>query len=115
MQLPAAEHMRLLLDGAAIPRAVPAGLDALFALADRESLDGPGAIVWVRKRLVHPKDAAEPYRIDGLVWQTSQLLLEYAELLLLHQLRYGGRFVRRYPPGRWAHASERMPRASRAG
>lgn len=59
--------------------------------------------------MVHPKDPAQPYRIEGLVWQTLQLLLEYAELLFLFRLGYEGRFMRRYPPHRWANASEPVP------
>ena len=108
----AAERLRLLLDEARIRLNVPAGLDGLFELADQEGLDGPDATAWVRNRLVHPKDAGEPYRIDGLVWQTAQLLLEYGELLLLHRLGYRGRFMRRYPPNRWAHSSELVPWAA---
>jgi len=108
----AAERLRLLLVEAGIPPEVPPELDGLFELAERDGLDGPKAASWVRNRLVHPKDAGEPYRIEGLVWQTAQLLLEYGELLLLHRLGYKGRFVRRYPPHRWAHSSELVPWAA---
>jgi hypothetical protein len=104
-----AERLRLLLSQASIPTAVPNGLDALFLLAQQRGLDGPAATTWVRNRLVHPKDPGEPYRIQGLVWQTAQLLLEYAELLLLHGLGYNGRVMPRYPPGRFAHSSEERP------
>jgi hypothetical protein len=108
----AAERLRLLLVEARIPPEVPRELDALNELARRDYLDGPDAAAWVRNRLVHPKDAGEPYRIGGLVWQTAQLLLQYGELLLLHRLGYSGRFMRRYPPHRWAHSSEPVPWAA---
>ena len=108
----ASERLRLLLDEARIPLAVPSGLDGLAAMAVHHGFDGPEATAWVRNRLVHPKDAGEPYRIEGLVWQTLQLLLEYGELLLLFRLAYGGRFLRRYPPHRWAHSSEPVPWAA---
>ncbi len=102
-------RLRTLLVDAQIPPEVPRELDALHELATRVGKDGPGAAAWVRDRLVHPKDAGEPYQIGELVWQTAQLLLEYGELLLLHRLGYSGRFKRRYPPHRWAHSSEPVP------
>ena len=108
-KLNAAGVLRTLLADASIPNAVPPALDGLLALATRKGLDGPGVIAWVRNRLVHPKDPGEPYEIATLVWQTSQLLLEYAELLLLHRVGYSGRFTRRYPPHRWAHTNEVVP------
>lgn len=108
-KLNAAERLRHVLDHAEIPRSVPEDLDALRHLADEHTLDGPGAVAWVRNRLTHPKDAGEPYRLEGLVWQAAQLLLEYGELVLLHHLKYSGPFMRRYPPGRWNHTSEPVP------
>lgn len=107
--LHASGALRSLMTDALIPVDVPPGLDAVTELAQREGLDGPGAVAWVRNRLVHPKDPDEPYRIADLVWQTSQLCLEYAELLLLHRVGYLGRFQRRYPPHRWAHDNEPVP------
>jgi hypothetical protein len=104
-----AKRLRPLLEEAQVSLSMPSELDGLFELATRRDLDGPDAIVWVRNRLAHPKDPGEPYRIEGLVWQTAQLLLEYGELLLLYRLGYRGRFMRRYPPRRWAHASEPVP------
>lgn len=107
--LSARDVLSLLLGDASIPTAVPAELNALSTLSSRERFDGPSAVAWVRNRLVHPKDPSEPYRIADLVWQTSQLLLEYAELLVLHRVGYAGRFRRRYPPSRWAHTTESVP------
>ena len=108
----AADHLRLLLTEAGIPTDVPDGLPGLYDLAYQRGLDGPSATTWVRNRLIHPKDAGEPYRIKGLVWQTAQLLLEYGELLLLHGLGYHGQFMRRYPPYRSAHGSVPVPWAA---
>jgi len=105
----AADRLRLMLDEAGIGTDVPAGLDALFQFANSEGLGGPEVVSWARNRLVHPKDPAEPYRIEHLVWQTAQLLLEYGELLLLHRLGYHGGFRRRYPPHRWIGTSEPVP------
>ncbi len=96
-KLNAAERLRHVLERAGLPPGVPDDLDALYQLAHERTLDGPGAAVWVRNRLTHPKDAGEPYRLEGLVWQAAQLLLEYGELLLLHHLEYSGPFT--HPDG----------------
>lgn len=112
-RLNAAGVLRTLLEDASIPTEVPTALDGLLVLGIRKGFDGPDATAWVRNRLVHPKDSDEPYRIANLVWQTSQLLLEYAELLLLHRLGYNGRFMRRYPPHRFANSNEVVPWAVR--
>lgn len=105
----AATHLRQLLDEAQIPSAVPSDLIGLSKLAMEKGLDGPDATTWVRNQLTHPKDPEEPYKIEGLVWQTAQLLLEYGELLMLRRLGYKGHFTRRYPPGRWLGTSEPVP------
>jgi hypothetical protein len=111
-EMKAAARLRLLLEEAEMDLAVPADLDGLREVADERGIDGPDVTAWVRNRLVHPKDPDEPYRIRSLVSQTAQLLLEYAELLLLHRLGYTGRFMRRYPPHRWAHAGKIVPWAA---
>ncbi len=103
-ELGAAGKLRLLLNGASITTTIPPELDALQTLSATRSggaWDGPTALVWVRNRLVHPKSPAEPYEIEQLVWQSTQLQLEYLELLLLHRLRYERSYLRRYPPGGW--------------
>lgn len=107
-----ADRLRQLLTAAGIPPEVPPGLDGLDAHVlglKPKWRDGPGAIVSVRNCLVHPKDPEEPYMIEGLVWQAARLLREFGCLLLLHRLGYRGRFLRLYPPGRWAHSSEPVP------
>lgn len=105
----AAKKIRRLLADAEVAPDVPTGLPVLRDKAEERELDGPGIATWVRNRLIHPKSAGEPYQIEGLVWETSQLLLEYSELLLLHRLGYQGRVLRRYPPRRSAHDSHVVP------
>jgi hypothetical protein len=106
----ASENLRELLLAARIPVSVAPELDALEQLRAQESLaDGPEAVSWVRNRLVHPKDAGEPYRLKHLVLQTWQLVMHYAELLALHDLGYTGSFCQRFPAGRWAHSSSPVP------
>ncbi len=97
-----------MLQRAGIPTSVPHDLGSIFALLRRDIVDAPDAVAWVRNRLTHPKDAEEPYRIEQLLWDSSQLLAEYLKLLLLRRIGYDGRYQLRYPPGRWAHATTRL-------
>lgn len=107
------DHLRELLAAAGIPKNIPAALPALQQFATDEGLaDGPEVVTRVRNRLVHPKDAREPYRIQHLVHQAWELSMQYGELLLLHELGYRGRFCRRVPPRQWAHAREPVPWAN---
>lgn len=103
------EHIRALLANASIPADVPADLPELSQFAAKEGFDGPQALVWARNRLVHPKDAGEPYRIHNLVLHAWQLSMHYAQLLLLHRLGYRGPYAPPFPPGRFAHDSEAVP------
>lgn len=99
-----------LLDAASIPKDIPAALPALQQFATNESLtDGPEVVTRLRNRLVHPKDAREPYRLRHLVSEAWQLSMQYGELLLLHELGYRGQFGRRIPPREWAHEREPVP------
>jgi hypothetical protein len=82
---------------------------ASLTSADGAHLNGPEAIAWVRNRLVHPKDVAEPYRLDGLLLEAWQLLMHYCELLLLFDLGYAGSYCVRFPSGQWAHDSRPVP------
>lgn len=106
--LAAADKLRELLVEANVPPEEPAELAALAQLISEKSgeqhplEDGPAAITWVRNRLVHPKDAAEPYRIEQLLLDIWSLQLQYADLLLLHEVGYASQFRKRFPPGRWA-------------
>ncbi|MCW2608743.1 MAG: hypothetical protein JWO60_3436 [Frankiales bacterium] len=115
----AADNLRELLEDARIDTSVPADLNDLERIRTDErhpeALAGaPEAIAWLRNRLVHPKDANEPYRLRHLVLQAWQLLIEYGELLLLHDLGYTGSHNSRHPLGRWAHDSNPVPWASEA-
>jgi hypothetical protein len=95
-----------LLDAAGISTDVPPELASVEKLSEaKEQLSGPEAIVWVRNRLVHPRDAGEPYRLTGLLVQAWQLLMQYSELLLLFEVGYTGSYCPRFPAGRWAHDS----------
>lgn len=108
--IPNHDHLRELLAAASIPMDIPAALPALQQFAIDESLaDGPEVVTRLRNRLVHPKDAREPYRIRHLVLQAWQLSMQYGELLLLHELGYRGQFCRRVPPREWAHEREPVP------
>lgn len=66
-------------------------------------------IAWVRNKRVHPKDAGQPYRIEGLLADVWSLFLQYPELLLLAEVGYRGEYRKRFPPGRWAHTSFPVP------
>jgi hypothetical protein len=116
--LGASNVIRELLDFAGVPRTPPPELHGIGALIaghtapDSDVTDGPGAIVWVRNRIAHPKDANQPYRINSLMWNTWILALQYSELILLHELGYKSRYRPRVPPNRWAHSSELVPWAS---
>ena len=62
----------------------------------------PDACWWTtrnrsHRRLVHPKDAGEPYR----AWR---LVTEYGELLLLHRIGYKGKYLSRTDTGEWANS-----------
>jgi hypothetical protein len=113
-QLGADGVLRRLLASASIPTNIPDDLGALHevVLPRGHTADGPGVIAWLRNRLVHPKDAEEPYRLEGLVGQASLLLLEYAELVLLHHIGYAGNYAKRYPPGRWNGTNAPVPWAA---
>lgn len=107
-KLRASDVTRLLLDAAGVPTTIPTELGSIVQLLSAEVRNAPDALSWVRNRLTHPKDAEEPYRIEQLLWDTSQLLAEYLELLLLHRIGYDRRYQLRYPPGRWAHSTTRL-------
>lgn len=111
-KLHADDHIRQLLADASVPVSLPAELAALRAVAAANSADGPRAVTWMRNRLVHPKDAGEPYRVKHALLQAWQLSMHYGELLLLHRLGYRGTYLRRFPSGRWAHDHEIVPWAA---
>jgi hypothetical protein len=110
----ASDNLRELLVRAGIPINIPGDLDALarLSLPTDQPQDGPAAIAWVRNKLVHPKDAREPYRLKHVLLQTWQLLMNYSELLLLHEVGYTGAYCVRFPLGQWAHDSQPVPWAA---
>jgi hypothetical protein len=109
-RLGAAGRIRRLLVEAAIDPAVPADLPAITKIAAENGKDdAPAALAWVRNKLVHPRRPDEVYEVDGLVWQTSYLLLTYLELLLLHRLGYEGSYRYRYPLGQFEHSATVVP------
>lgn len=103
------ERIRTLLGAAHIPPDLPRELTALGALATHKPMDGPEAVTWMRNRLVHPKDAGEPYRVHHALLEAWQLSMHYGELLLLQRLGYNGAYLRRFPTGGFAHAHEPVP------
>jgi hypothetical protein len=100
--------LRELLTDAGIPTEIPAELDALRQVLDEPGLDGPRALTWLRNRLVHPKDAAEPYRIKNAVQHGWLLSMQYLDLLTLHRLHYNGNYLRRIGDV-FAHDSQPVP------
>jgi hypothetical protein len=93
----AEDHFRELLKAANIPRKIPPDLLDMrnrarqIRRAERKKhraqqrklhSDGPEVLSWLRNRLVHPKNAGEPYRIQDLVSDAWRLATEYGELLL---------------------------------
>jgi hypothetical protein len=96
---PATWHLQELLCDANIDPAIPAGLVGTTKRAQEmqpsasanQVIDGPEVLTWLRGRLVHPKDAGEPYRIEDLVTEAWRLVTEYGELLLLHRIGYTGK------------------------
>jgi hypothetical protein len=99
-----------------IDAAIPDDLEALLDLATGPSStapqSGPGVAAWVRNRLTHPKDPTAVYEIEHLIWHTKLLLLEYLDLVLLHEIGYTGGWRRLYPPGRWSGSTEPVPWAT---
>lgn len=109
----AADRIAEMLVRCSIDTSIPDELEALLDLATEPGTTapatGPGVGAWVRNRLTHPKDPDAPYKISSLVWHTKLLLLEYLDLVLLHEIGYTGGWSRLYPPGRWSGTTEPVP------
>lgn len=103
-------HLQELLQAASISTKIPSDLVAMRnrarqirraqlkknpAQPQKPFPDGPEVLTWLRNRLVHPKDAGEPYRIANLVSDAWRLATESSELLLLHRIGYQGKFLPR--------------------
>jgi hypothetical protein len=115
----AEDHLRELLQAASIPTKIPSDLVAMqkraraIRRAERKKQptqprkplpDGPQVLTWLRNRLVHPKDAGEPYRIEDLVSDAWRLVTEYGELLLLHRIGYKGKYRPKTDNGEWVES-----------
>ena len=109
---PSVWHLQELLEEASVDTAIPAGLVAMHRRAQQmpqpananRIIDGPEVLTWLRNRLVHPKDAGEPYRIEDLVTEAWRLVTEYGELLLLHRIGYKGKYLPRTNSGHWVNS-----------
>jgi hypothetical protein len=103
-------HLQELLEAASIPMKIPPDLVAMRKRAQqirrverkkdptqprKPQPDGPHVLSWLRNRLVHPKNAGEPYRIEDLASDAWRLVTEYGELLLLHRIGYRGKYLPR--------------------
>lgn len=105
-----------LLEHAVLSPTIPSSLTALTQFAvENDIAEAATAIVRVRNRLTHPKDANEPYRIDNLLTDTWRLVVEYAQLMLLHHLDYYGSYLPLTRIGGFAHDRVSVPWASARG
>jgi hypothetical protein len=100
---PAGNRLRLLMNWAGIPTAIPAELTDLTALAERNNwIDGAHALVEIRNSIIHPtKENRERFnqhspvaRFDG--WRLG---LWMVELVLLRLFGYRGHNLRRTAVG----------------
>lgn len=95
-----AARLRMMLVEASIPLEIPESLPGLRSIGSEKNLDGPAAIVWVRNRLVHPKDPhdtiySQEHRIVVETWHLSR---NYLALLLLNSIGYSGGYLPAVPP-----------------
>jgi hypothetical protein len=109
---PATWHLQELLCDAGVDTAIPRGLSGMQQLAQNlqlnaranQVIDGPEVLTWLRNRLVHPKNADEPYRIENLVTEAWRLASEYGELLLLKRIGYQGKYLPRTDTREWVNS-----------
>ncbi len=96
-RLPASDKIRLLLDRAHIPVAVPDGLSNLAKLARARGWeDGPRALTELRNAHVHPKKLNKLGDVPGVCYSEAWLLgLWYLELTFLWLLGYSGEYCSR--------------------
>ena len=97
-----AANLRLLLDWADIPIALPDNLSALRAeLHDYE--DAPGVLARIRNRIIHSDNRDDLHR--DAVHEAWTLSLWYLELLILRLFSYAGPYTSRieshYSPGEY--------------
>jgi hypothetical protein len=93
-------RLRELLQFWGIPTEIPPSLATLKSVADQqESIDGVGAIVWMRNRLIHPKRRyrEEVQEAGGQAMvEANQLSLWFLELALLALMGYRGLYSDRF-------------------
>lgn len=78
--------------------------------SSHRGLDGPGAVVYIRNHLVHPKRLQEDvYKNQGLTRDAWLLVRHYVNLLILFSIGYDGSFARLLPPWGWAGTVEPVP------
>jgi hypothetical protein len=98
-------HLKELLRAAKIPMRRPANLVALRKYASKERVRGaPATVARLRNKLTHPKDAGEPYSIEGVLEESWFLVTEWAELMLLHRIGYRGKYVPRKDTSEWVNS-----------
>src|SRR6266571_2243036 len=91
----AANKLQNVLAAASIPAGIDGALQSAIVnlatakKADGMNLDGVGAVVWTRNRLIHPKAGKlEAYQYSGLLVEVWLLLRHYLVLLILHSVSY---------------------------
>jgi hypothetical protein len=101
-KLAAADTVRLLLELAGVPRAIPAALNALASTSPPGQKggtwrDGPHAVTDLRNGMVHPtKSRRVKLGVPTLPWfEAARLSLWYVELVLLRLLDYEGPYRNR--------------------
>lgn len=107
-RVPAEKKLHEYLRVARVSDEIPAEFIALRRLAPQDRQTGPQAVTWVRNRVVHPKDASEPYRIENALSEAWLLCREYLDLMILHRLGYTGQYVP-YRPNGWTHDAQQVP------
>jgi hypothetical protein len=111
-KLPKSGLLRLLLQWAGIPTALPSHFSALEARAKEfDQAGGPEVVFNVRNALVHP-----PKRLDDPEWPDRGVLMEawqlttwYLELALLRVFNYNGEYWSRLRLGRLESDTEPVP------
>ncbi len=119
-KLSAGASVRLLMQWAGVPTALP---ESLSALADRirrlgrKDWSGPEVAFDLRNRFVHP-----PRRIGDPSWPSPSELLEawqlatwYLELTILRLIDYRGPYASRLVLGKWENETEPVPWTSAGG
>ena len=112
----AAERIKLLLNEASIPVAIPVEATELSNFASTlggHQRDGPGVLTYIRNGVGHPNHRARAFGTPPRrLYQAKSLGLQYLELVLLWLLDYQGSWSNRLIPGRNVLVVESVPWAS---